>query len=121
MSTQPEPLSEQRLAEIEQRHAAATPGPWPLGEYSFERYHGGTQRIVTVGRIVEFEADRPEASSADFISHSIEDVPALVAEVRRLKAALSDAAQVAHAEGAYTAAAALRRAVAVATRTGEQR
>lgn len=63
-------MTEAELAEIEARANAATPGPWKIG---------GLRRL----QMGLMEQD------ADFVTAARTDVPALVAEVRRLLAALA--------------------------------
>jgi hypothetical protein len=88
-----ERLSDERLAEIEKRCAAATPGPWEWPADHCDRFtvvawsdgpRWGTPRDVTVqpeGRTyAQAEAD------AAFVARARTDVPDLVAEVRRLRA-----------------------------------
>ncbi|MHB8406220.1 MAG: hypothetical protein ACYDCJ_12435 [Gammaproteobacteria bacterium] len=62
------------LDAIEARANAATPGPWDTDEYD-----GGLRSTVTAGPITSDE-------DYDFIAHARTDVPALIAEVRRLRA-----------------------------------
>lgn len=66
--TDQKPLTEQQLTDIETRANAATPGPWLQSDF----------------------ADFAEIKSPDgaFIAHAREDVPALLTEVRRLRAVL---------------------------------
>lgn len=112
---QPEALSDERLAEIEQREAAATPGPWG----TYEAGGGGRIDIAAdmehtgygyrcrreIARLDEEPIDNDRSHDhwdedddwsqvhhdAEFVAHARSDVPALVAEVKRLKAALRDA------------------------------
>jgi hypothetical protein len=104
-----EGLSDERLAEIESRCAAATPEPWlwydpdqvsqgvtvnaeslcapsvPAYTYKDRRpiVHDPGHLVLSV-----LNADEIEGSTADafFIAHARADVPALLAEVRRLRA-----------------------------------
>jgi hypothetical protein len=95
------PITEDRLAEIEARANAATPGPWVAGQHGPARFVvTADEGDVTVGAVTRevFEiydgcapwrfgdAPIPEAL---FIAAARTDVPALVAEVRRLTAALA--------------------------------
>lgn len=76
------PLTEADLAEMEARASAATPGPWK--SFVEGRDHtSGSSFIQTDGE----DIDLPGASVADqdFIAHARQDVPRLVAEVRRLR------------------------------------
>lgn len=85
-------LTEEQLLEIEARCKAATPGPW---EWSGGRYDD--VRLVGLGQtVLQPDLYHCEAyidvSDADklFIAAARSDVPALVAEVRRLSDALSE-------------------------------
>ncbi len=64
------------LAEIKAREQAATPGPWKVG----------ISALITDanGHALFFGEDAK--GNADFIAHARTDIPALVAEVERLKA-----------------------------------
>ena len=69
-------MTEQELAEIRQRANAATPGPWSMKQDGAEFYiadRNGRWLDVTL-------------SDAIFISHARQDIPALLAEVERLRA-----------------------------------
>lgn len=83
-------MDEERLAEIEARANAATPGPWEAGESAFDSSTGGgsclgvfaptkySPRALLANEVFD-EAD------AAFIAHARADVPDLVAEMRRLR------------------------------------
>jgi len=86
-------MSPEELAEIRAREQAATPGPW------FSRNDpGGTCECgmdlplqaalvvsgATTGGITLVIEDAREKENADFIAHSRQDVPNLLAEVDRL-------------------------------------
>jgi hypothetical protein len=104
-------LSDERLAEIEQRCAAATPGPWWVDLDRPFTLGGDTVSVEALtpdGRYVEREVcsclldtdawpDGPEwledAANARFLAHSRSDVPDLLAEVRRLRALLAGRAE----------------------------
>lgn len=86
-------MTEQELAAIEARATAATPGPWTA---SHRHVHGTPDNDEQSGLGLEIEGP-PQASGrgqfargadATFIAAAREDVPALVAEVRRLRALL---------------------------------
>lgn len=105
-----EPLTDQQLDDIEQRAAAATPGPW--GTYTFggdtlievaadlEDTGTGYRARRTICRFDEEPMDNDPAhrdwdaeqdwqqvrADAEFAAHAPEDVAALLAEVRRLRA-----------------------------------
>jgi hypothetical protein len=73
-----EGLSREEIQEIEARCKAATPGPWEDTFYDAEWYVTGPEYTD-----VSFNE-----SDTIFIAHSREDVPALVAEVKRQGTAL---------------------------------
>ncbi len=83
-------LTDDDLDAIEGRSNAATKGPWQ--SYVEGRDHlGGSNVIVTGGlddRSPDIEIANVSNADQDFIAHSRQDVPRLVAEVRRLRAAL---------------------------------
>lgn len=84
------PMTEQQLQKIEARVRAASPGPWEK-----DRACGGWPVVVNEdGKsfIASFKAsysnqDREDAN-AELTAHSRQDLPALLAEVRRLREAL---------------------------------
>lgn len=82
-----EPMSDERLAEIRERAQAATKGPWKpypsMGEH-FVGYVGGDY-LRGVGDLSFGEGEQAEADKA-FTLAAREDVPALLAEVERLRA-----------------------------------
>ncbi len=74
---QPEPLD---LDAIEARAAAATPGPWGANTPPGVVAANGRNVLGVFGGSAQDERD------AEFTAHAREDVPALLAEVRRLRA-----------------------------------
>lgn len=79
-------LTAETLAAMEARAAAATAGPWA------ESYVQG-ERCILTGTVPPLavpwcHGDALTHENADFIAHARDDVPALLAEVRRLTAAL---------------------------------
>lgn len=74
----------QQLDAIEARAKEATAGPWHT-EWSAESALNGVWCID--GRVCS-AARGSRAEDSEFVAHAREDVPALVAEVRRLRAAL---------------------------------
>lgn len=92
---EPEALSAEWLAEVEARADAATEGPWCTD--SWEIYQG-TEYVPGISFWIgetcrgtsELGQDRADAA---FVAAARSDVPALVAEVRRLNEVLSDAAE----------------------------
>ncbi|MBE4796163.1 hypothetical protein [Streptomyces caniscabiei] len=91
-------LTAGRLDEIETRHKAATPGPWTAVELPPNEHHPRPAYWVNADytdtddcRTHETVADCPwRMTDAAFIAHAREDVPALLAEVRRLKDELAE-------------------------------
>lgn len=78
-------MTEEELREIEARCEAATPGPW---------YRSGNPSLTGVGIETEngrwrFVCQETEWPDATFIAAAREDVPVLVAEVRRLQGELA--------------------------------
>ena len=76
--TEPKRLNDEELREIEQRAEKATPGPWKVESSTEGDWVLDNRDDVIAGTFVQ-EGD------ADFIAHAREDVPALIAEVRRLR------------------------------------
>jgi hypothetical protein len=70
-------MTDEQLAEIRARCEAATGGPWEVG-HKCEIY----TRHYQVGPIGDFW----EPADARFTAHAREDIPALLAEVERLRA-----------------------------------
>lgn len=78
------------LAAVEARAAAATPGPWVVERCSDGResisapeWDGGVWVAATEDYATDYATE-----DAEFIAHARSDVPALVAEVKRLRDAL---------------------------------
>jgi hypothetical protein len=82
-------LSEQQLAEIEARANAATVSPW-WNESGVIHSTGPRVHPLTHGPYFEGEWEQVLAD-AEFASEARQDVPALIAEVRRLSKLISDA------------------------------
>ena len=88
-------MTDEELAEIEARVAAASPGPWT--SFVEGRDHQSGDDFI---RISESDAEddmyvsrfggsgsRPASTAdQDFIAHARQDVPAMIAEIRRLRA-----------------------------------
>ena len=105
-----EPMTEERLAEIMGREKAATQGPWVFEEPDGKVLLGYTPKEVRVcesgclgsigsrfvcdmhsdWRYTYKNKDEPLANAA-FLAHAREDIPALLAEVERLRAELENA------------------------------
>ena len=73
-------MTEEQLREIEARAEAATPGPWRRGV-------GNTAMRVCSAYPAKsyFICEGTNADDLEFAAHAREDIPALVAEVRRLQ------------------------------------
>lgn len=76
-------MTNEQLQKILERAEAATPGPWDAGNVTV----GGP---AFSGGIWEWTGPGRNVADALFIASARTDVPALVAEVRRLKAALGE-------------------------------
>jgi hypothetical protein len=75
------PLSAELLDEMERRCAAATPGPW-VSFIEGRDHMAGDSFIRTAGEDIYLQG--ATKADQDFIASARQDVPALVAEVRRL-------------------------------------
>jgi hypothetical protein len=92
-----EPVSDAELAAIEARVQAASPGPWRSWIEGRDHY-GGDDVVSTASGEFYFYVrtyleDRPieenrrqSTADQDFIAHARDDLPRLIAEVRRLRA-----------------------------------
>lgn len=90
------PLDDKRLAEIAERAEKATAGPW---EFDLDNV-GATYEIgfgITTARsgwtLIHIPCraqDSDSAANGEFVAHARTDIPALVAEVRRLREALDE-------------------------------
>ncbi|NUP42353.1 MAG: hypothetical protein HOY76_36310 [Streptomyces sp.] len=92
------PLTEQQLTDIEQRAAAATSGPWTVELEQCDCSDGYCHHGAYVSAIYAADGERrseigdfPDADW-QFAIHARQDVPALLAEVRQLRAELALAA-----------------------------
>jgi hypothetical protein len=83
-------VTPEQLAEIEDRARSATPGPWASGHKSWAG-ENAVLSIILNGLPVAIcgeetaNTEHPASADAEFIAHARQDVPALVAEVRRLQ------------------------------------
>lgn len=78
-------MTPERLAEIEARAEAATPGEWHVCTCSLK---GACphDKGVRMSFCTEGLPDKaPYPNDADFIAHARQDIPDLIAEVRRLR------------------------------------
>lgn len=83
-------MDEAKLSEIEARAKAATEGPWSVGEefrtHVVDGAFAGDDRLPVASQPSNgLGATAWDEANATFIAHAREDVPALVAEVRRLR------------------------------------
>jgi hypothetical protein len=91
-----EPISDTELDEIERRCTAASKAPWQ--SFIEGRDHWGGDNFIRVGGLDDNEPDmyisrttsaglKPAAAEdLDFIAHARQDIPRLVAEIKRLRA-----------------------------------
>ena len=77
------PLSEQQLAEIRAREAAATKGPWRTEDDTKDLNRWVLSEDSTLAIGFGYVGNRTQDDAA-FIAHARQDVPALLAEVERL-------------------------------------
>lgn len=90
--TQPEPLTDQQLDDIDTRTDATRSGPWTLSD---DLEGDGYPGHLWVVRTPDAGPDEPDDQAVvisigdralgEFIAHARTDVPALLAEIRRLK------------------------------------
>lgn len=73
-------MNQEQLNAIKERVAKATPGPWVIEESRF-----GSFNAASVDENYDLPACLMKANDADFVTNARGDVPALIAEVERLK------------------------------------
>jgi hypothetical protein len=82
-------LTNADLAEIKKRADTATKGPWYTGEGYEQSNRGNYVASKANGGIIAAEQDGTDCvldtNDATFIAHARQDVPALLAEVERLR------------------------------------
>lgn len=80
-------MTEDELKEIEMRCSRATKGPWE--SFVEGRNHFSGSNFIRTGGLddasPDIELTGASVDDQDFIAHARHDVPALVAEVRRLR------------------------------------
>jgi hypothetical protein len=85
-------LTEADLEAIEARCAGSTPAPWR--SYVEGRDHTSGSSFIMTGpadqRGDDIELLGATIADQDFIAHARQDVPSLIAEIRRLRAQLAD-------------------------------
>ncbi|MDX2550193.1 hypothetical protein [Streptomyces stelliscabiei] len=87
----PEPLGAERLAEIRDRAGIATEGPWRVVEG--HEIHQGAEFGGFAVYVAQTDPDCgcvQSVADAEFIAHSREDVPALLADNERLRARVAE-------------------------------
>ena len=83
-----EPMTQERLDAIQARVDGATGGPWGCyGDGAHEVFDAGEYSDGDRGEVVAAVIDK--LSDAVFIAEAREDIPALLAEVERLRARLT--------------------------------
>jgi hypothetical protein len=85
-TTTRQPLTDQQLDDIEARAAAATRGPWRQDDFAEIKSPDGDT-------IADYWEPTHTSRNGEFITRAREDVPALLAEIRRLRAANAELAQ----------------------------
>jgi len=79
-------ITEQELIQIEQRAAAAQPGPWKA--FIEGRDHTSGSNFIRTGASetsgVDIELDGATQADHDFIAHARQDIPRLIKEIREL-------------------------------------
>lgn len=75
-------MLESVLKEIEERCERATPGPW-ASFVEGRDFTSGASFIRTGGEDIELLG--ATSDDQDFIAHAREDIPLLIAEIRRLR------------------------------------
>lgn len=92
------PVTDERLAEIECRIAAAKHGPWRAFHFpdgmTWRKMYGEYLIFVSIdgesGGGVAYSDGSFAEGDAEFIAHARQDVPALVREVKRLRRRLNE-------------------------------
>lgn len=82
-------IKQEQLNAIKERVANATPGPWLVEESRYE----GRFNAASADENYDLPACLMGIEDAEFVTHAREDVPALVAEVERLRKALQTIAE----------------------------
>jgi len=81
------PLTDEEIAAIRARGAAATPGPWR--SYIEGRDHTSGSSFIMTGegdlRGEDIELSGATPADQDFIAHARQDIPRLLAELQRLR------------------------------------
>jgi hypothetical protein len=83
-------MTDQELQAIQQRYERASPEPW-RSMIEGRDHTSGSSFIMTGGpesRGTDIELSGATTEDQDFIAHARQDIPRLVAEIRRLRALL---------------------------------
>ena len=86
-------MDEDRLSEIEMRANNAYPGPWANSMGGGYNVHASDMKWICVTDNKDWDSHGPYSSirrqtairTAEFIAHTREDIPWLIAEIRRLR------------------------------------
>lgn len=85
-------LTDEQLTEMEARCNAATPGPWETRgndcPEAIQNVYANCYSVATVRLYPGGDRLLVRTANAEFIAHARSDIPALLAEVRALKAEL---------------------------------
>ncbi|MGH3370544.1 MAG: hypothetical protein ACRDPR_11120 [Nocardioidaceae bacterium] len=90
------PLTDAELEKMDRRVGAASPAPWK--SFVEGRDHESGDSFILIGGLDSTQPDMyvshdgapAPAADLDFIAHARQDVPRLIAEVRRLRALLRE-------------------------------
>jgi len=80
-------VGDEEIQEIKRRCAEATPGPWTSYVEGREQM-SGSSFIMTQGE--DIYVTGATAADQDFIAHSRQDIPKLLAEIERLRRLVSE-------------------------------
>jgi len=78
-------LAEEQLNAMTARYEAATPGPWGVVGFSAADFEGVHTRYVKAGDLEVGSIRFYQNADASLVIHAPDDIPALIAEVRRLR------------------------------------
>lgn len=83
-------MTDDELKAIEERAKAATPGPWDCTYGGSSAWSVGPESDPQLNPVAHVRSrnEGPEGADATFIAHARQDIPALSAEVRRLRGLL---------------------------------